>query len=93
MPLQSALDSKLSDKPWGGVFDAGTDRRVEEFTQSVSFDQRLAALDIRGSIAHAHMLSTVGILSDDERHQIVEGLEEGEKVALADPSKPQEERS
>ena len=63
------------DKPWGGVFDQATDRRVEKFTQSVSFDQRLSAHDIRGSIAHAHMLSKVGILTDDERHQIVTGLE------------------
>ena len=63
------------DKPWGGVFDQATDRRVEKFTQSVSFDRRLYAHDIRGSVAHAHMLSKVGILSDDERHQIITGLE------------------
>jgi argininosuccinate lyase len=63
------------DKPWGGVFDQATDRRVERFTQSVSFDQRLWAHDIRGSVAHAHMLSKVGILTDDERHQIVTALE------------------
>ena len=63
------------DKPWGGVFEQATDRRVEKFTQSVSFDRRLYAHDIRGSIAHAHMLSKIGILSDDERHQIVTGLE------------------
>ena len=65
----------MSSKPWGGVFDQATDRRVEKFTQSVTFDRRLYAHDIRGSIAHAHMLSKVGILSDDERHQIVTGLE------------------
>jgi argininosuccinate lyase len=58
------------------VFDQATDRRVEEFTQSVSFDRRLFAHDIRGSIAHAHMLSKVGVLSDEERHQIVTALEE-----------------
>jgi argininosuccinate lyase len=65
----------LVEKPWGGVFDQATDRRVEKFTQSVSFDHRLYAHDIRGSIAHAHMLSKVGVLSDDERHQIVTALE------------------
>jgi argininosuccinate lyase len=64
-----------ADKPWGGVFDQATDRRVEEFTQSISFDRRLYTHDIRGSIAHAHMLSQVGILTDDERHQIITGLE------------------
>ena len=40
-----------------GVFDTVTDRRVEEFTESVSFDRRLYAHDIRGSIAHAEMLA------------------------------------
>ena len=66
----------MSTKPWGGVFDQATDRRVEKFTQSVTFDHRLYAQDIRGSIAHALMLAKVGILTDDERHQIVTGLEQ-----------------
>jgi len=65
----------LSSKPWGGVFDQATDRRVEKFTQSVTFDHRLYAQDIEGSIAHALMLAKVGILTDDERHQIVTTLE------------------
>jgi argininosuccinate lyase len=65
----------LADKPWSGVFERATDRRVEKFTESVSFDCRLYAHDIRGSIAHANMLSKVGILTDHERHQIVTGLE------------------
>jgi argininosuccinate lyase len=72
----------LADKPWSGVFDRATDRRVEKFTESVSFDRRLYAHDIRGSIAHAHMLSKVGILTDDERHQIITGLEQiGHEIA------------
>ena len=72
----------MAEKPWGGVFDQATDRRVEKFTESVSFDRRLYVHDIRGSIAHAHMLSKVGILSDDERHQIVTGLEQiGHEIA------------
>jgi argininosuccinate lyase len=72
----------LADKPWSGVFDQATDRRVEKFTESVSFDRRLYSHDIRGSVAHAHMLSMVGILSDEERHQIVTGLEQiGAEIA------------
>jgi argininosuccinate lyase len=72
----------LADKPWGGVFDQEMDRRVEKFTESVSFDRRLYAHDIRGSIAHTNMLSKVGILTDDERHQIVTGLEQiGHEIA------------
>jgi argininosuccinate lyase len=66
----------VADKPWGGVFDHAIDRRVEKFTQSVTFDRRLATYDIRGSIAHANMLSAIGILTDHERHQIVVGLEQ-----------------
>jgi argininosuccinate lyase len=72
----------LSDKPWGGVFDQAMDHRVEKFTESVSFDRRLYAHDIRGSIAHANMLSKVGVLTDDERHRIVTGLEQiGDEIA------------
>jgi argininosuccinate lyase len=65
----------VAAKPWSGVFDQATDRRVEKFTESVSFDRRLYAQDIQASIAHAHMLSKVGVLTDDERHQIITGLE------------------
>jgi argininosuccinate lyase len=63
-------------KPWGGVFAEATDQRVEKFTESVSFDQRLYAHDIRGSIAHAQMLAKVGLISQDEFAQIRAGLEE-----------------
>jgi len=62
------------DKLWGGRFSEPTDAFVERFTASVSFDQRLYAADIRGSIAHATMLAKVGILTDDEKQQITEGL-------------------
>jgi argininosuccinate lyase len=63
------------DKPWGGRFTEPTDAFVERFTASVTFDKRLYAADIRGSIAHATMLSKVGILTTDELQQIVSGLE------------------
>ncbi len=63
-------------KPWGGVFDSATDRRVEQFTESVSFDRRLYAHDIRGSIAHAQMLAHVSLISDAECRQIEQGLTE-----------------
>ncbi|MGL6194053.1 MAG: argininosuccinate lyase [Thermoguttaceae bacterium] len=63
-------------KAWGGVFTEETDRRVERFSESVSFDKRLFRQDIRGSIAHAKMLSEVGILTQDEFSQIEAGLNE-----------------
>lgn len=62
-------------KPWGGRFSAPTDAFVEDFTASVGFDQRLAACDITGSIAHARMLSECGVLSTDEFADIERGLE------------------
>ncbi len=61
-------------KPWGGVFTEGTDRRVEIFTESISYDQRLYEVDIRGSIAHARMLMDVGLLTEEEFKQIEGGL-------------------
>jgi len=49
-----------------GVFQASTDERLEAFAESISFDSRLYQHDIRGSVAHAKMLSNVGLLSQDE---------------------------
>ena len=65
---------KSTVKPWGGRFSEATDRFVEEFTQSVSFDRRLAPYDIQGSIAHVAMLARVGVLTEDEAGQISGGL-------------------
>jgi argininosuccinate lyase len=66
----------VASKPWGGRFDGKTDRRVEQFTESISFDGRLFEHDIRGSIAHAEMLAHVDLLTPDECQQIVRGLTE-----------------
>lgn len=66
----------MAEKAWGGVFDQATDRRVERFTESISFDRRLYAHDIEGSIAHAQMLAKVGLLTTDECQQIEQGLGE-----------------
>ncbi|MFO7530080.1 MAG: argininosuccinate lyase [Marinobacter sp.] len=63
-----------SEKPWGGRFSEPTDAFVERFTASVGFDQRLYHHDITGSIAHATMLAEVGVLTIEERDQIIEGL-------------------
>ena len=62
-------------KLWAGRFNEPTDALVERFTESVSFDRRLAKHDIRGSIAHAAMLAEVGVLSRADRDAIVDGLE------------------
>jgi len=59
---------------WGGRFNEPTDAFVEAFTASVSFDQRMALVDIQGSLAHAKMLHKIGILNDDEHKVIVKGM-------------------
>ncbi|MEE8366429.1 MAG: lyase family protein, partial [Gammaproteobacteria bacterium] len=59
---------------WGGRFDEPTDAFVEAFTASVNFDQRLALVDIQGSLAHARMLQKIGVLSDDEHQAIEQGM-------------------
>lgn len=63
-------------KAWGGRFSQATDPRVEAFTQSISFDARLAPFDVQGSKAHATMLAAVGLISESERDQLVAGLDE-----------------
>ena len=63
-----------SEKPWGGRFTAPTNAFVEEFTASVGFDQRLALCDIRGSLAHARMLSECGVITATEFESIATGL-------------------
>ncbi len=70
-----SLRTSVTEKAWGGVFSEATNRRVEEFTQSVSFDRRLYAHDIAASVAHARMLAKVGLISQEDCAEIVQGLE------------------
>ncbi len=71
--------SDTGNKPgklWGGRFTEATDTFVERFTASVQFDKRMYGHDIDGSVAHAKMLSHVGVLTEAECEQIVTGLED-----------------
>ncbi len=67
-------DSKKTSGVWGGRFSEATDSFVQRFTASVDFDQRMAHEDIAGSLAHAAMLVTAGVLSADEHDAIRDGL-------------------
>src|SRR3989344_4750379 len=69
----------ISSKPWSGRFTQGTNKLVEEFNASISFDKRLYKHDIMGSIAHARMLAKVGIIKKREAERIVSGLKAIEK--------------
>ncbi len=64
----------MNKKPWAGRFKIETDKLMEDFTQSVSFDKRLYKYDIMGSVAHAKMLARSGIITDAEAKEIVDGL-------------------
>src|SRR3989338_8545721 len=68
-----------SSKPWSGRFTQKTDKLVEEFNASISFDKRLYKHDIIGSIAHARMLAKVGIIKKREAERIISGLKAIEK--------------
>ncbi|MFL5341210.1 MAG: argininosuccinate lyase [Gemmataceae bacterium] len=74
----------MSQKTWGGRFNGGTDRRVEEFTESISYDRRLYRHDIQASQAHARMLAEVGLLTAAEAGQIVSALSEIQSDIEAD---------
>jgi argininosuccinate lyase len=66
----------MSQKTWGGRFTAGTDSRVETFTESISSDRRLYRHDARASQAHARMLGTVGLLTPEEADRICSTLDQ-----------------
>ncbi|QGJ72081.1 Argininosuccinate lyase [Planctomycetales bacterium 10988] len=69
----------MAAKAWQGVFETTTDKRVEQFTESISFDHRLYRQDIAGSLAHAQMLTKQGLLTEEEYAQIETNLKEIEK--------------
>jgi len=71
----------------GGRFAEDTDAFVEEFTASVQFDQRMAQQDIEGSRAHALMLAKQGIIGEQDKSDILRGLDEI-SAEIADGSFP-----
>ncbi|MBQ8857766.1 MAG: argininosuccinate lyase [Lachnospiraceae bacterium] len=60
---------------WGGRFTKETDQLVYNFNASISFDKKFYRQDMEGSMAHVKMLAKQGILTEDERDQILKGLE------------------
>ncbi len=65
----------MTNKMWGGRFQAGPDRVMEEINASIDFDKRLFAQDIAGSKAHAAMLADQGIISKVDASDIRRGLD------------------
>ncbi|MGD2127611.1 MAG: argininosuccinate lyase [Desulfobacteraceae bacterium] len=66
----------MAEKIWGGRFREDLDEVLERFNASISFDNRLYAQDIEGSMAHCRMLAKQGILSDEEATRIMNALVE-----------------
>ncbi|PLX42097.1 MAG: argininosuccinate lyase [Deltaproteobacteria bacterium] len=64
----------MAEKPWGGRFREETLKIVEAFTASIGFDKRMYRQDIAGSIAHAKMLSAVGVITPEESETLQSGL-------------------
>ena len=67
--------AKASQATWGGRFSAGPAELMLRFSESVSFDHRLAPFDIAGSKAHSAMLAHVGLITKRERDAIHGGLD------------------
>ncbi|MBQ7499796.1 MAG: argininosuccinate lyase [Clostridia bacterium] len=65
----------MSGKLWNGRFSKTLDAQADSFNSSISFDSRMIAEDIKGSMAHAAMLGAKGIIEQSEADKIIEGLE------------------
>ncbi|MCR4434919.1 MAG: argininosuccinate lyase [Clostridiales bacterium] len=63
-------------KLWGGRFSKNTDKTVDDFNSSISFDSRMYRQDIRGSLAHAKMLGKCGVIPEEEAALICKTLSE-----------------
>ena len=68
-------NKKEKNQSWGGRFEEQTDDFVKKFTASIDFDKKLALHDIRGSLAHAEMLASIGVLSTKELMAINNGFD------------------
>ncbi|KAF7338386.1 putative argininosuccinate lyase [Mycena venus] len=69
-----ANEQPTKQKLWGGRFTGKTDPLMHAFNQSLKYDQRMHAADIKGSIAYAKSLTLVGILTKEEETKITKGL-------------------
>ncbi len=69
-------------KIWGGRFEEEMDTFFEDFSESVSFDYRLASYEVKASLVYAKALKKAGILNSEEYEKICQGLKEIEKEIL-----------
>lgn len=86
LPIQQdfIMSEKSSTKSdvWSGRFSEPVDELVQRYTASVTFDKRMAAFDIQGSLAHAEMLCAQKIISPRDLADIMRGLKQiSEEIA------------
>ncbi len=62
------------DKMWAGRYENALDKESDDFNSFIHFDCRMYKQDIIGSIVHAKMLGDKGIISDNEKAEIINGL-------------------
>ncbi|MBP0990504.1 MAG: argininosuccinate lyase [Oscillospiraceae bacterium] len=62
------------EKMWAGRFQKNLDKEADDFNSSIHFDCKMYKQDIKGSIVHAMMLASKGIISEEEKESIVDGL-------------------
>lgn len=72
--MTNPSNKNTTNQSWGGRFKQSNHELVQAFGASINFDYRLAQYDIEGSIAHAMMLNKVGVLTDEEKIIIIDGL-------------------
>ena len=60
-------------KMWEGRFHKETNKLLEKFNASITFDKRMYEEDITGSIAHSRMLAKQGIIAENEQEDIENG--------------------
>ncbi len=73
-PKKNNANRNNSSEIWGGRFETKPSDLMQEINQSILFDKQLYSQDIRGSIAHAKMLTKVKIISSEEAKKIIDGL-------------------
>uniref|UniRef100_A0A8C1ACP1 Argininosuccinate lyase n=2 Tax=Cyprinus carpio TaxID=7962 RepID=A0A8C1ACP1_CYPCA len=69
------MASSEGNKLWGGRFVGNADPILEKFNASISYDQRLWEVDIKGSKAYVKALQKAGLVTQNEMEQILTGLD------------------
>ena len=72
--VPTGVHPEQTDKAWSGRFSEPVSNLVQRYTASVSFDQRMAQVDIRGSLAHARMLARQAIITAQDLAEIEHGM-------------------